>query len=512
MPQEKQEKAAGTVGFIFITLILVKILGQAREMAIAAFFGTSDAANAYVIASQLPVNFFDMILGTAVSSAFIPVFNKYLECENLNRANLFASRFLNIIIIASTFISGLGMVFAPYIIGFFSPDMTAGAKDIAVVLLRIMFPIMIFTGVAFTLVGVLQSLGEFKIPAMMSLISNAICILYLFTLNRYFGIYGLAVAFLLGWIMQFLVLVLPSKKRGFVYTCGKKLWDDGLKTVATLALPVLLSSWVQPINTMVNMALASGKEGGIASLNYANRLYIIAASVFAVSITNYIFPKLSQMNVRGERENWSKTVAGGLKYVVMIVLPMALTFILQGKEIIRIVYQRGAFTETDVAVTSCAIFFYSLGMIFYSLQEICNKAFYSIESMKTPMLASIGSILTNVVLSYALSSRMGISGLALAASVAACVWSIFMLIALSRKMTVKLFDKSIVKVLIMCAGFACAVFFVRSATVSYFGESGLMVSLINFVLPFVSGAAAYVLLGFILKIDEIKYIKKFIKR
>ena len=118
---------------------------------------------------------------------------------------------------------------------------------------------------------------------------------------------------------------------------------------------------------MFNMALASGKEGGIASLNYANLLYIIAASVFAVSITNYIFPKLSQMHVRGEKENWSKTVAVGLKYVVMIVLPMALVFTLQGKEIIRIVYQHGAFTETDVSVTSAAIFFYSLGMIFYSM-------------------------------------------------------------------------------------------------------------------------------------------------
>ncbi len=512
MPQEKQEKAASTVGFIFITLILVKILGQAREMAIAAFYGTSDAASAYVIASQLPVNFFDMILGTAVSSAFIPVFNKYLEKDGLKRANVFASRFLNIIILASTVICILGAIFAPQLINLFSPDMTPGAKEIAVTLLRIMFPIMIFTGMAFTLVGVLQSLGEFKIPAIMSLISNALCIVYLFTINKNFGIYGLAVAFLIGWAMQFCILVLPSKKRGFVYKSEKKLWDDGLKTVATLALPVLISSWVQPINAMVNMALASGKEGGIASLNYANRLYIIAASVFAVSITNYIFPKLSQMNVRGEKDNWSKTVAGGLKYVVMIVLPMALVFVLQGKEIIRIVYQRGEFTEADVAVTSSAIFFYSLGMIFYSLQEICNKAFYSIESMKTPMIAAIGSITTNVVLSYVLSAKMGISGLALAASIAACVWSIFMLVALGRKMTVKLFDKSIIKILIMCVGFGCAVFFTRTVSIAYFDESGFLNSLINFALPFAAGAVAYILLGFILKIDEIKYIKKLLKR
>ena len=512
MPQEKQEKAAGTVGFIFITLILVKILGQAREMAIAAFYGTSDAAGAYVIASQLPVNFFDMILGTAVSSAFIPVFNKYLEKDGLKRANLFASRFLNIIILASTLICALGSVFAPALINIFSPDMNPAAKEIAVALLRIMFPIMIFTGMAFTLVGVLQSLGEFKIPAIMSMISNALCIIYLFTLNKYFGIYGLAVAFLIGWAMQFFVLVVPSKKRGFVYGSEKKLWDSGLKTVATLALPVLLSSWVQPINAMVNMALASGKEGGIASLNYANRLYIIAASVFAVSITNYIFPKLSQMNVRGEKDDWSKTVAAGLKYVMMIVLPMALVFTLQGKEIIRIVYQRGAFTESDVAITSSAIFFYSLGMIFYSLQEICNKAFYSTESMKTPMIAAIGSIATNVVLSYVLSAKMGIAGLALAASIAACVWSIFMMLALSRKMTVSLFDKSIFKTLIMCTGFGITMFFVRNLSIGFFGQTGLLTSVINFALPFISGTAAYIILAFVLKIEEINYIKKFIIR
>ena len=74
-----KKRAAGTVGFIFIAIMLSKVLGQVREMVIASLYGTNMAANAYVVASQLPVNFFDMILGSAISSAFIPVYNMFIE-------------------------------------------------------------------------------------------------------------------------------------------------------------------------------------------------------------------------------------------------------------------------------------------------------------------------------------------------------------------------------------------------------------------------------------------------
>ena len=55
--------------------------------------------------------------------------------------------------------------------------------------LRILFPAVIFTGVAFSFVGILQSMDEFGIPAAMSVASNIIVILYYVFFNKKFGIY-----------------------------------------------------------------------------------------------------------------------------------------------------------------------------------------------------------------------------------------------------------------------------------------------------------------------------------
>lgn len=505
-----KKNAAGTVSFIFIAIMLSKVLGQVREMVIAAIYGTSTQASAYFMASQLPVSFFDMILGSAISSAFIPVYNMFMENDGKERANLFATRFLNVIILATAVISALGIAFAGPIMSVFGPSLDMSTKVLAAELLQIMFPMLIFTGMAFVFVGLLQSQGEFKIPAIMSIVSNAVCILYLFTLNKYFGIYGLAVSLVIGWVLQFIILAIPARKKGYRHSFKAGLADSGLKNVAALALPVLFASWVQPINATVNMSIASGfaDGSGPSILNYANRLYIIAASVFAVSLTNYTFPKLSRLSIAKEGREWSDVVAGSIKLVLLIVIPIALVFLLQGEEIIRIIYQRGEFDETAVKLTSAAMFWYSIGMVWYSAQEIFNKAFYSVHDTKTPLIASVGSIITNVALSFILSKYMGISGLALAASVSAFVWCIFSGVMLKSRFFKESFkDLQLIKIIVMALAFALTVFFVRQFMCASVGVENLINRIITFAVPAIAGLAVYIILAFILKIKELDFIR-----
>lgn len=506
----KNKNAAGTVSFIFIAILLSKLLGLLRGSAVANFYGTESVAGAYAMASQLPVNFFDMILGSAISSALIPVYNKFISRSGMKRANLFASRFLNIIIIATVILSVLGIVFSRQIIYIMGSKLDEETASLAAQLLRIMFPLVIFTGMAFTLVGILQSLGEFKIPAVMSLISNALCIIYLLTLNEKFGIYGLSSALLIGWAMQFLILVYPAKKRGFSYSLKAGVKDEGIKEVVRLALPALLATWVQPINTMVNMNLASGFDNGsgVAVLDYANKLYIIAASAFAMAVTNYIFPKLSQLGIDKDTKEWGKVVGGSIKALLLIVIPIMLVFLIGGREIIKIVYERGEFGAKSVDLTTNAMFFYSFGMIWYGLQEILNKAFYSVMDTKTPMICAVGGIVTNVALCIVLSQFMGVSGLALSASVSAFIWSIFGL-AKILKIAGRPKNLQLPKIIAMGIVFAAVMFAVRFLMLKYVGNSGFIRSVLTLAASGAAALLAYAVAAYILKIDE---VMKFFKR
>ena len=505
----KKENGAGMVGFIFIAILLSKLLGLLRGSAVALFYGTDYVASAYSMASQLPVNFFDMILGSAVSSAFIPVYNKFSQTDGRERADRFASRFVNLIIFATVALSVIGVAFAPQIIGLMGSGMEPRAAELAAQLLRIMFPLVIFTGLAFTFVGILQSLGEFKIPAVMSLISNLVCIVYLFTLNDSFGIYGLSAALLLGWVLQFLILVYPAKKRGYTYSLTAGLCDSGFKDVAKLALPVLLASWVQPINTMVNMSIASGlgDGGGIAVLDYANKLYIIAASAFSMAVTNYIFPRLSRLGADNDNRLWSETLVKSIRLVLFAVLPIMLIFLVSGDEIIKIIYGRGQFGEESVRMTASAMKFYSLGMIWFALQEIFNKAFYSVMDSKTPVIAAVGGIVINVTLSFVLSESMGVDGLALAASVSAfacCIFSFFRL----RKKTGRMKNIGILK-LVVCGILSVAAFFLaRKFAISFIGTDGFIKTALTFAATVAAGGLVYLISAIVLRVDEAQIIIK----
>ena len=508
----RKEKGTGMVSFIFVAILLSKLLGLLRGSVVALFYGTGYVASAYSMASQLPVNFFDMILGSAISSAFIPVYNRFSEADGRKRADTFASRFLNVILVVTILISVVGILFAPQIIKIMGSGLDDKAASLAAQLLGIMFPLVIFTGLAFTLVGILQSLGEFKIPAIMSLISNLICIVYLFTLNDKFHIYGLSAALLVGWILQFAILIYPAKKRGFSYSIRSGFADEGFKDVLKLALPVLLASWVQPINAMVNMSIASGlgDGSGVAVLDYANKLYIIAASAFSMAVTNYIFPKLSRLGTMEDKSEWTDTLSGSLRLVLFIVIPIMFVFLMGSEEIIRIVYGRGQFGEESVRMTSSAMTFYSLGMIWFALQEILSKAFYSVMDSKTPVISAVGGIIINISLSFILSGSMGVDGLALAASISACACCIFSFVRLKMKYS-GIKNLGIIKLILSGMSGGTAFFFARIWATGIIGGGSFVKALLILSISAFAGGMIYILSALVLKIKETEIIRKILK-
>ena len=410
-----------TVSNIFFIIFFSKLLGQAREMMIASSYGTGVNANAFMSATQIPLNFFDLILGAAIVSAFVPVFNEYYEKGGLKHANIFANNFVGVITVISVVISVLGVIFSGSVVGIMASGFDAETSALASKLLKIMFPAMLFTAIAYAYAGVLQSLGEFNAPAAMSIVSNGISILYLLVFKDKFGVTGLAVSMLVGWIMQ-LVLLIPYLIR-FKFHFGFKIafLDPGMKKVYKLALPVLLSSWVQPLNVLFNGFMASYSKGGVAVINYANKLYLIIASVFTVAITNLILPELSRLFTSNKRQEAGAVIGNALKATSLFILPVMALFIVFSEPIIRIIYQNGEFDESSVQLTSAVLMCYSVGMLGYAWQEVLNKSFYAMQLTKVPMQVAFVAIGVNVVASLSLFNVIGISGLAIAAAISAIV-------------------------------------------------------------------------------------------
>lgn len=411
---DNSKKMLKTAGFMAIATFMAKVLGLARDILIAAFFGTGIEAEAYMTATRLPTTLFDIVIGGVISAAFIPVFNSVLEKKSKEKALEFANRFIGMVLLISGLIAILGIVFADNLVAFMAPDFDAATHNLAKELTMIMFPMIIFTGLAFSFVGILQSFGEFNIPAIMSLVSNLAVILYFVVFGKRFGVYGLSVTMLLAWGLQ-VVIQIPSLIR-FQYKFRPRLnfRDKNIQSAMKLALPMLISTWVQPLYTIVNTRLASGIYKGVSSMEYANRLYIVITGVFSFVITNLMFPKMSRANVSGNRDEAKEMLIASLKLVTFVILPVMAVFIVLSQPIIAILYQHGDFVLDDTLRTGAALSCYSIGMIGMAYNEILSKAFFSMQNSKTPMINALVSMVANIVVAYALSGSLGISGLAIA--------------------------------------------------------------------------------------------------
>ena len=511
---EKGNQAVKTVSFMMLITLFGKILGLVRDQFLAAKYGYSTAGAAFYIASQIPRTFFDVVFASAISASFIPIFVEYLQKYGKEEAYRLANRFITLISTATILIMVGCILFAEPLAWLFAPGYEVETIDLAVPLLKMLFPTMLFTAVAFSFVGILQSLDEFNIPAALSVVSNGILIFYYIFLNERFGVYGLTVAFLIGWAMQAIIQIPSLHKKGYHYRPDFHFKDDGLKKIGKLMLPVMVGTWIQPINYMINARFASqlsNGELGVTSLGYANNLYTIIVGVFVLAIANMVFPKFSRMTE--DKKEFGLAVRNTLKAMIFLLIPMTVGLMALAEPVVTLIYKRGEFDLLATELTSAALFFFALGMVGYGVQNILSRAFYANQDGKTPFYSGLVSIIINAVLCALLLKPMGIGGLALAAAVSSTAAALVLMVP-AVKQYPDILDRSlagqILKMAVAAFGMLVLVQAFKMAVPKVFG--GTVCLLVQLCGCGGLGVVSYMVFAKILRIEESDFVFDMVKK
>ncbi len=432
---DNENKQAKTIGAVVVLTLASKLLGLYRDHMLAVTFGTGMYANAFLTASRIPRVFFDTLFASAIAASFIPVFTESVQKHGRERADRFAGSFITVMGILTLVLTAAGMFFSEPLVNLFAEGYDAETSSLCVNLTRIMFPTIFFTAVAYCFVGLLQSFEEFNIPALISVVSNLVIIAYYPLLCDRFGIYGLAGAFLTGWSLQAVIQVPSLVRKGFRYRPSIGIRSEEMKKVLILMLPVMVSTWVQPVMLTINSRFASFLNGGsgVSEIEYSTNLYLMIIGVFILSVTNVIFPKLSKLEAANEGEAFGKTVRTTMHASLFFVLPMMAGVMALSYEMTDLIYGGGQFDAEDTAVTASALFWMCPGMIGYAVQNIISRAYFAKQDGKTPLIAGIVSIAADAVLCVLLVDSLGVTGLAVAAAAAGTVNALILMIPLEIK-------------------------------------------------------------------------------
>lgn len=431
----EREKLARDVGIITVSMILSRVLGYVRDALIYFQFGQNRVTDIYNAAFSIPDFLYMILVGGALSSAFIPVFGGYLATGREEEGWHVASSLINLLVLLLVFAIALGMVFTVPLVRLIVPGFDAGEIAFTARLTRIMFVQTFFMGLSGLTIGILNSYKHFTSPALGSILYNLAIVAVGGLFGPRLGITAFSLGVVAGAFLNFAVQIPPLLRIGLRYRPVLDIRHPGIKQIGSLVFPVLIGLSVSNFNLFVSQNLASSLPGGqLAALRTAQRLMQIPLGIFAVAIGTAIFPTLTEQVAKGEWQSFLRTASLGLRTTNFLTIPCAVGMVILGVPATRLFFQMGRFTPEDTWATAIALIYYSFGIIGYSGALVLTRVYYALKDTRTPVVVSIGTVFLNLILNLALVKPLGHRGLALAYSIVGIVNMLALLIILRAKL------------------------------------------------------------------------------
>ncbi|MES1261623.1 MAG: murein biosynthesis integral membrane protein MurJ [Acidobacteriota bacterium] len=450
----KPRRSGGAAVLVAAGIFLSKIFGLVRERVFAEYFGISGTADAFRAALRIP-NFLQTLFGEGVLSAsFIPVYSGLLAEEKPEEAGRVAGAVFSILALLTSVLVLLGVLATPLMIELIVPGVHDARRDLAIRLVRILFPGAGMLVLSAWCLGILNSHRRFFLSYSVSVLWNVAMIGAMVGWGPRANQERLAVivawASVLGSAAQFLaqlpvVLALAKPLR-----LGFALHLASVRMVIRSFGPVFVSRGVVQLSAYIDSALASWlPEGAIAGLGYAQSLYLLPVSLFGMAVSASELPEMSSVSGGAEvvATHLRTRLASGLRRIAFFVIPSAVAFVALGDIVVgAILGNRGQFTHQD-AVTVWAILAGSgVGLLASTQGRLYSSAFYALKDTKTPLRFAAIRVALTTVLGYLCSQplpallgvdpKWGVAGLTASAGVSGWVEFVLLRRALQRKIGV----------------------------------------------------------------------------
>lgn len=416
---------------IFFT-VFSKILGLIRDIVLSSYYGISIVSDAYILSVTVTSVFFILLI-SAISTAFIPVFRKIENERNLAYSYYFTNNLINIYLIGSILFCVLLLIYTEPVVKVFGAGLTKDALEMTIEFTRISLFSIVFLGVINIYTSLLNLHNKFLLPVLLGIPLNIITIIFIY-LSFYVELYYLPLGLLVSSIIQFLIFIPALNKLEYRYDFSFNLKEFYIKDMAIIAIPLLIGMSVNQLNIIIDRSMATSiQTGGVSALNYSNKLIGFVQGVFVYSVSSLIFPQISKLAIEKRMKEFKEILNKTLYYIIYLMVPMTFGFLFYSQEITSFVFGRGAFNYKAIELTSSTLFYYSIGLIGIGLREILTRAFLSLQDSKTPMINGIYAVGINIFLNIVLSRFLGVGGLALASSLSAIITIILLTLQLQKK-------------------------------------------------------------------------------
>ncbi len=416
-----------------------RVMGFARESLMAAALGTGPMAEAFYAAFKFPNLFRRLFAEGAFNAAFVPLFAKEIESGGMEGAKRFSEEVFGVlfsVLLAITILMELAMPLLMRTI--IAPGFEGEKYDITVRLAVIMFPYLACMSLTAMLSGMLNSLHHYLAASIAPIFFNVAMILAL-VYGMWIDADAVSIAYYLSYgvlvagILQMLVLYVGVRFAGMSIRFRRPHMTPNVKRLLLLAFPAAVTGGVTQINLIIGQAIASLKEGAIASLQYADRIYQLPLGVVGVAVGVVLLPELARALKSGHEVEAGNLQNRSIEFVLFLTLPAAAGIFALSPEIIRLVYERGAFDPAATVKVAAVLTLFGFGLPGFVLNKALTPGYFAREDTKTPMRFTMIAVAVNTGLSVALFPFFAERGIAAAESIAGWLSTVLLFITLRRR-------------------------------------------------------------------------------
>lgn len=424
-----------TTSVILTVVVVSKLLGMIREMLLASRLGVNLEASAYSASFSL-VFILTLLFQCFLQTAFLPIYSRARVQDGQAGADRYASGVLTFFGLAGLLVAALFYFAAPAVVSVYTPGFGPEGQALVVRLTRLMLPMFAAQVVSNLLTALLNANEDFVIPHIATMALSFALIPVLIAVRP--GdpekiVLLVSIATTASAVLEVLIQ-LPGAMRRMRFRPVLRPRDPLIRQTLLVAVPAVISTGSSELNQFFQKILTSALgDKEIAALTYGYKTYAIYVGLFILPITVILFSRLSARAADDDREGMLDTQRRYLETLLLVLIPMVTLSMILYRDIIRILYQRGAFTAEDTLLTGSAFLLYLPGLVGYAVKDIFSRFFFTLQDTRTPMLVGVGSLAVNVALNLALVGPLGIAGLALASSSTLLLSALALAIILRRK-------------------------------------------------------------------------------
>jgi putative peptidoglycan lipid II flippase len=387
---------------------------------------TTGLADAYNLANTAPNVVYDLIIGGILAATLVPVLVSATEDGDTKALNAVAT----VVTVALIGVTVLGLVAAPWIVRMYTftldPAARAAQEEVAVPLLRLFIPQVLFYGLTALFSAMLNARRRFAAAAFAPTLNNVVVIIVLIAVSRVSGgtptssevlsdpvlLWLLGAGTTVGIAAMALVLI-PAMRRSGLHLRWSTEWTN-----PAVARIVRLSGWtfgyvvVNQVGFVVLLALANGAapDGGLSAYSYSYLFFQLPYGLFAVAVITAFLPELSSAVNQGDTPLYRAQFSRGLRLLLVVILPSAVLYLTLATPLVELMFGYGNFTDSSATLTSEALVIFGAALPAFAVFMYTTIGFYARKDTRTPFLVTAGRIAVMVGLAWPLAAAFGMQG------------------------------------------------------------------------------------------------------